>query len=365
MTAIAALAGGLIDYAGLFPPAALEMSAAVRQYAAHRRGPHAWALGRFIVPLARLGEMRQAAAALGEAGDWKLSVLALPGEALPPEIDSVEMKVERAEDIRRVSEDLPALRYFEIPIATDPRELVAVLADTGGRAKIRTGGLTPESCPGVAELARFLCACAPASVPFKATAGLHHPLAAAKGAPPSHGFVNLFLAAALAYHGVAREELAATPGLPGTASGGAVDLPAFGRPGQAHPLPHRPAPIGSSPSTAAGHRPVDTLLRSCRGTEPGPEGIGPEGAPAAGPEGIGPRERTCGFPGRRAGPPDVAATLEETSADAFRWDADGVSWRGHRLSAGQIAAARAQFAIAFGSCSFEEPIGGLQALGWL
>jgi hypothetical protein len=68
---------------------------------------------------------------------------------------------------------------------------------------------------------------------------------------------------------------------------------------------------------------------------------------------------------RPPSPPDVAATLEETSAEAFRWDSGGVSWHGHRLSTEQIAAARAEFAIAFGSCSFEEPIGGLLALGWL
>jgi hypothetical protein len=62
---------------------------------------------------------------------------------------------------------------------------------------------------------------------------------------------------------------------------------------------------------------------------------------------------------------DVEATLQETSAEAFRWDADGVSWHENRLSTAQIAAARAQFAISFGSCSFEEPITGLHALGWL
>lgn len=251
-----ALLSGLIDYAGLFPPAALEMPAAVRQYEAYRRGPHAWMLGRFIVPLARLGE-------LGHADDWPLSVLALPGEALPPEVDSVEMKIERATDIRRVSRSLPLLRYFEIPIAAEPRELVAALAETGGRAKVRTGGLTPESYPGVSELARFLCACAAARVPFKATAGLHHPIAS----PPVHGFVNVFLAAALAYHGGSLQ--------------------------------------------------------------------------------------------------DVSATLRETAAEAFGFQADGVTWHGHRLSTVQIATAREHFAIAFGSCSFEEPIADLQALGWL
>jgi hypothetical protein len=263
MTPIRALLDRLIDYAGLFPPAALEMPAAIEQYAAYRRGPHAWALGRFIVPLARLNEMRQAAASIAGSSHWKLSVLALPGDALPAEIDSVELKIERAEDIRRASSPAPPLRYFEIPIATDPRNLLAALADTGGRAKVRTGGLTAEAYPGAGELARFLCDCAALRVPFKATAGLHHPIAS----PPMHGFVNLFLAAALAYHGGMREE--------------------------------------------------------------------------------------------------VAATLEKTSADSFHWNSGSISWQTGRLSFDQIVAARAEFAIAFGSCSFEEPIADLQALGWL
>jgi hypothetical protein len=254
-----ALLAGLIDYAGLFPPAALEMDAAARHYAEYRRGGEAWALGRFIVPLARLDELRAA----GGSADWKLSVLVLPGESAPAEIDSVEMKIDRAEDIRRLASSLPPLRYFEIPIAADPRELVSALAETASRAKVRTGGSTPEAQPGKADLARFLWECAAARAPFKATAGLHHAIATAS----THGFINLFLAAVWAYRGGTKE--------------------------------------------------------------------------------------------------DVAATLEETSAQAFAWNPDGVSWHRHRLSTEQIATARREFAIAFGSCSFEEPIGDLKALGWL
>ena len=49
-----ALMHGLIDYAGLFPPAGLAMGDAVRNYATYRRGAHAWMLSRFIVPVSRL-----------------------------------------------------------------------------------------------------------------------------------------------------------------------------------------------------------------------------------------------------------------------------------------------------------------------
>ena len=50
------LLSGLIDYAGLFPPAALDMPAAAREYAEYRESEYRWALGRFVIPVARLDE---------------------------------------------------------------------------------------------------------------------------------------------------------------------------------------------------------------------------------------------------------------------------------------------------------------------
>ena len=104
--------------------------------------------------------------------------------------------------------------YFELPIDADP----APLAGGRGRAKVRTGGLTPEAFPAPADLARFLYRCATARVPFKATAGLHHPIRSVQRCtyePDSptalmHGFVNVFLAAALLWHGGSAGDAIAT-----------------------------------------------------------------------------------------------------------------------------------------------------------
>ena len=62
--AIDYLLAGLIDYAGLFPPASLDMRSAVGNYLDYRRGSRAGVLGRFVVSLDRLGEMRSAAGAV-------------------------------------------------------------------------------------------------------------------------------------------------------------------------------------------------------------------------------------------------------------------------------------------------------------
>jgi hypothetical protein len=54
--------------------------------------------------------------------------------------------------------------------------------------------------------------------------------------------------------------------------------------------------------------------------------------------------------------------LREESPVAFRFDATGVSWHEHQLSARDLFLARRGFAISFGSCSFMEPIEDLHAL---
>lgn len=235
---IRVLLTGLIDYAGLFPPAALTMDAAVRNYARYLMSPEAWMLGRFIVPMARLDEFEQAAADLLPKGNpvhpWRLSVLggadlsedlnriadfnhlhARDENAGAVVVDTVELKAEKAEGIRRARKLLPRslVSYFEIPVTHDPTELILALAQTGAFAKARTGGISAQAFPSPAELARFISACAEERVAFKATAGLHHPLRASyrltyeaeSQSALMHGFLNVFLAAAFARFGLSEE----------------------------------------------------------------------------------------------------------------------------------------------------------------
>ncbi len=61
----------------------------------------------------------------------------------------------------------------------------------------------------------------------------------------------------------------------------------------------------------------------------------------------------------------VENVLLEESVSALRFSDQGVEWRDAVLSTSEIADMRENFAIAFGSCSFEEPISDLQALGLL
>ena len=64
-------------------------------------------------------------------------------------------------------------------------------------------------------------------------------------------------------------------------------------------------------------------------------------------------------------PQHAATILTETDARAFEFGDDAASWRGHSIRTDDLARIRSEFAISFGSCSFEEPVADLKELGWL
>ena len=78
-----ALLAAVVDYAGLFPPAALSMPEAVAEYAAAQRGSDAWMLGRFVLTAARLPEFAEVmASTAAPAGHWRLSAIVRDGSQI-------------------------------------------------------------------------------------------------------------------------------------------------------------------------------------------------------------------------------------------------------------------------------------------
>jgi hypothetical protein len=226
-SALRALLTERIDYAGLFPPAALPMGEAVANYASYRDGADGWALGRFVVPVVRLEEFAEAAAPHVRGAPWRLSVLAQASDADVigafnarmrgfSQVDTVESRATSVEEIAALA-PLAAVGacYVELPVHEDPSPLVAAVAAHGLRAKVRTGGVTADAFPAAADVARFLTACARHGVRLKATAGLHHPLRgdyaltydphAAQGT--MFGYLNVFLAASFARQGMSEAGL--------------------------------------------------------------------------------------------------------------------------------------------------------------
>jgi hypothetical protein len=288
----------LIDYAGLFPPAKLDMASTVRNYADYSACADSWMLGRLIVPVARLEEFEQHAAAFlpqaKERGIWQVSALAsaagsasLAGELQQIDsfnqqhespaagrviVDVVELKADSTESVNAAMDLMPEglFAFFELPIDRDPAELIECIGSREAGAKVRTGGETSDAYPSTAHLARFIAACAASGVPFKATAGMHHPLrhrSEANGAM-EFGFLNVFMAAGLAL--------------------------------------------------------TDELDETA-----------------------------------------IARLLEETSQEAFQFASAAASWGEFEIAAESIEDIREEFAMSFGSCSFDEPRQDLRAMGLL
>jgi hypothetical protein len=293
------LLDSLIDYAGLFPPAALTMEPTVKNYDAYRRGDHAWLLARLVMPVARLSEFESALGKLSSAGanpgPWRLTSPLSPnveadvakilefnqrhaapkGPSPPITIESVEMRAANAQEVRAAARLIPKdlQAYFEIPISDALESSLAAIAEVSARAKVRTGGEAPEMFPSGADLARFFALCAAAGVPFKASAGLHRPVRGRQrytykpdsASGTMHGFLNVFLTAAFVRDGMSEQD--------------AVEL------------------------------------------------------------------------------------LAEQSPAAFLWEEKGAAWRSHCIGNKQLAAARKSFCLTVGSCSFAEPLDNLKALG--
>ncbi len=315
MSSVQTLMGGLIDYAGLFPPSKLPMKKATENYAKYLRAEHADFVGRFICPVPKLEELSREASIVmpgtyatsgyPEHADsiepWQISGIIIGdleenlemiyrfnehhddeanGLAL---VDAIEMRVSSADEIDEALEIIPEMidTAFEVPqdiiMNGDPRGLIAAMSGSGVLAKIRCGGVEPSMFPSSENITDFMLACKNASVLFKCTAGLHHPIRSEQAltyeddAPRGvmHGFVNVFVAAAYVLSAKSPDQ-----------------------------------------QTAVG-------------------------------------------------------ILEEMNPNAFIFNEDGVIHKKTRVSTIQLAQMREGFATSYGSCSVDEPIADLKAMGLL
>jgi hypothetical protein len=185
----------LIDHAALFPPASMSLPDALAEDRRARESPHADLLNRFVVPAALLAELPAERPALSV-------VLAAPHDAElvagADGVEAVELVLDgprpRSADLVAAYRELQPLgmeTYFELVLDESWRDSVpaaiGAVAAIGGRVKLRCGG---ASIPSVEQVALVIACCGEAGVPFKATAGLHHPIRRGQ----EHGFLNLLAA---------------------------------------------------------------------------------------------------------------------------------------------------------------------------
>jgi hypothetical protein len=312
-SAVDTLLSSVIDYAGTFPPASLELRLATSAYARAFACDTAWLLGRFVLAAGLVDRFEPPALEPTAAADrpaelaptpWPISVVvppppSTPGTTVPAhadlgsriagfndrwqgraEIVAVEYPAVDAVDV----DALDRLRdgyahkleiFIEVPYGPDCRRRIDAIASRGLFVKLRAGGVARTAFPSVDELIDALCGCAEAGVTFKATAGLHHAL---RGSYPvtaepladtatMHGFLNVLIAAALAYRGASRST--------------------------------------------------------------------------------------------------IVSALAETDWRAFSFTVDQVTWRGQSMARDELARFRRRFFRAFGSCSFDDPVRELRTAGLL
>ena len=184
-TSLRTLLSELVDYAGLFPPAKLDMADTVANYASYLASLDAWALGRLIVPATRLDEFEQhAEPRLPTGGDgtpWQLTAL-VGYDSLDNDLQRladfnekyadraqvlvIELRLTSADDIDDALDRIPdhIFPFFEIAVIDDPRGLIAAIAGSDAGAKVRTGGVAAAAYPSPEQLARFIAASASAGV---------------------------------------------------------------------------------------------------------------------------------------------------------------------------------------------------------
>ncbi|MBX7044505.1 MAG: hypothetical protein K1X86_01605 [Ignavibacteria bacterium] len=248
---------GLIDYAGLFPPASLPLSDAYKNYARYINESDEWILSKFICPAKQLSSLAGliksdeinkktfSISVLGRSGsnaeefvkgtaeDVNLIVQFLQQtknkfltdafEVRFPEDLILENNTNAMYEIMNsttaiIKENIPlsVKIFFELPLKNDWKESVnnftAALKKHNeyfgqdekflkSGLKLRTGGVEASAFPTPEQIAYVINTCYENQVPVKFTAGLHHPVRHYNESVKTkmHGFLNIFGAAVLLY----------------------------------------------------------------------------------------------------------------------------------------------------------------------
>jgi len=237
----------IIDYAGIFPPANLELAQAFHNYLFYREGEYKWMLNKFIVPAKKLAELGKLIKDVKIETPVGLSVIGSGGETInqftksvsedikeindflnqhgdSASVDVYEVSIpkeileqEEADDMLdmmiSVSSELDALLGKEVPVFYEAGldenyeptilKIVENIASLNNKCgfKLRTGGTDAEAIPSNEIVAFALMTCCEFNVSMKCTAGLHHPIRHYSDSVKAnmHGFFNVFGAGVLAY----------------------------------------------------------------------------------------------------------------------------------------------------------------------
>jgi hypothetical protein len=216
---------GLIDYAGLFPPASLDIETVLRKYAGYLESEDGWMLGRCVVPATQLHRV------VLHPG-FRCSVIVSPGvsreefDRLSAFTGRVEMLETRLANTAgspglvldqllhlKTRFDQAGLRGVKLFVETESAAPAAAAIaafnsrGSGGEAiksvgyKLRCGGLEKQAFPAPEQVAEAIGLCRGHDIAIKFTAGMHQPFRhfSADSGVMQHGFINIFAAALMCW----------------------------------------------------------------------------------------------------------------------------------------------------------------------
>ncbi|MBS1493100.1 MAG: hypothetical protein JST55_06305 [Bacteroidetes bacterium] len=248
---------GLIDYAGLFPPASLPLNEAYKQFTGYINENDEWILSKFICPAKQLSALAElikkdetnkksfSVSVLGRSGanveefikgsseDLNLIINFLKETENKFSTDAFEVRLpedivlennpdamyEILNSVSAIFKEnliLPVKKFFELPLKGDWKSSVDNFASVLKRHndffgqddkfprsgfKLRTGGIEASAFPTPEQIAYVINSCYENQLPLKFTAGLHHPIRHYNESVQTkmHGFLNVFGAGVLLY----------------------------------------------------------------------------------------------------------------------------------------------------------------------
>jgi hypothetical protein len=316
--ALAALLENSLDYAGIFPPASLPFDVAVRRYAAYVSGPEAWMVANFVCPVKRLRDLDALLPLFHEHAPLRVSVLAGPPATLSELRADLREMVESVAGFQRSYYPKAFVNSLEISLPADSAEadasvrvpeLMAHLTESLGASGIR--GVTVFFEP-TADWGRLSGITMEAVAVLNSGAGVPAAFKLRTGGVTADAFPTIDR---IAYTIAACQELG----------------------------------IGFK-CTAGLHHPIRRESHL-----PGVMMHGFLNVFVAAVLAHGPASRSM----------DLRRILAEEDASQLLFDEEGLTWREMRVPLAAISAARRELILSFGSCSVDEPLEDLKALGML
>lgn len=258
-TAVQCFLHNIIDYAGLFPPASLNLEESFGNFIKYHSGTHSWMLSKFICPFKKTSELSMLPAFRGSEQKIRLSLLAsqssktddflqvfandilnfrnLPGEfhnnstfetieiKFPDELIQKGSKNEMQIFLDRLTETVKEhfnhriFIFCELPLIGDftynmnhAVQAISMHNERFGDAgfKLRTGGTDRSDIPMPEIVVSTIRHSLVQNVTLKFTAGMHHPIRHHDKNLNAmmHGFINVFGAGILAFrHTISDREL--------------------------------------------------------------------------------------------------------------------------------------------------------------